>query len=502
MERIEAKGKKKDKKGGEKRKMSESVSEQQEKKERTSEDKEQIDSELGEEEEEEEVEIDVIEEEEIPSRKEEGKCLKKLRRKGAAYYELERFSSEEGGSDSPELEVIGQKVVTPRRRVVEVEPYQEVRFPERVQEAYVRRDSKGREGVLLAQGEVKEVARRINEGAHSVKKVIRFWKTQEPVLLVTQVMSEEKVGRDVEKERYMMHMVSMSIGNPVARDRIIESILELETVAADFMEGDVQKVAELVSEQMMGSENFKAEERKLTEILLGKEGEIEEKEGKIQELEKKLKEMEKQLKEKRKKEDELRIKLRTKEKEIQKMKAETKNEPNSKPETQVTELVNKLFATQQKQISDMTKQLQTVESKVRVLEKPTALILQIAQASLAIPARLKNVGLDAWGELEGTGVQAINEWAKNGWCAVATLPECEARGIQITVDGSKTFRAGRTRIRLRLEYRPKENQSELAVGVPGNTEEFSNVGHILFPEFKGMGPPHALKVRISQWKEI
>jgi len=153
-------------------------------------------------------------------------------------------------------------------------------------------------------------------------------------------------------------------------------------------------------------------------------------------------------------------------------------------------------------MSDMTKQIHTLESKVRVLEKPIALILQIAQTSLAIPARLKNVGLDAWGEVEGTGLQSINEWAQNGWCAVATLPEAESRGIQITVDGSKTFRAGKTRLRLRLEYRPREKASETAVESAGNTEEFCGVGQILFPEFRGMGPPHLLKVRISHWKEI
>ena len=233
-------------------------------------------------------------------------------------------------------------------------------------------------------------------------------------------------------------------------------IFELESVAKTYLGGNIELVAKLVSECLLGVEVNREEKKKLSEVIQIREQEIvtqkeeiEEKTKRIEMLDQKIRQVKSQMAEAVKKEEDLQIQLRLKGKEVDNLKIEKEKKADKKQDGQVMELVHKLYVGQEKRIPSL-------ETRMKVMEKPAAVILQILHSSLVIPTRLKNVSLDAWGEVEGGGVQAINEWGQSGWCAVVTSPECEIRGIKITVDRSVSFRAGRSKIRLRLEYQPKE----------------------------------------------
>ena len=147
------------------------------------------------------------------------------------------------------------------------------------------------------------------------------------------------------------------------------------------------------------------------------------------------------------------------------------------------------------------KKVEDLDKKMRIVEKPSSVIVQIAQPSLAIPARWKNTPLEAWGELGPAGILTINEWAATGWCAVVTREYGERQGIQVTVDGGKIFSAGKTRIKLRLDYNPKRVDPDFEVPDWWTNENLNSVAEIKLPGVPGLAAHSFEVLKLSQvWK--
>jgi len=121
--------------------------------------------------------------------------------------------------------------------VIEVEPAHGIRFPRRVREVKVKSDEKGRCEVILAQGEVKAVAKRIEKGAAAVKKVILFTKIENnPVLQVSQFLTEE-IDDKPRSERHHEEKKKLT-------SRIEKQVKELESMKQEIMEKE-RKIASL-----------------------------------------------------------------------------------------------------------------------------------------------------------------------------------------------------------------------------------------------------------------
>jgi hypothetical protein len=226
-----------------KRKISETRGEQKEKKEKVIEEgMEEVSEEENEEEElsginmmeDSDLDIDLDEEE---KRTLEGAAA------GAEDRQVwEEITSDE--EDEPEcLRVI--------RRVIEVEPTHGIRFPQRVREVKVNSDEKGRCEVILAQGEVKAVANRIEKGAAAVKKVILFTKIEDdPVLQVSQFLTEEMDDKSRSERHYEEKKRLIS--------RIEKQVKEIESMKQEIKEKE-KKIVSL--EQRLKSVDAKQEKK-------------------------------------------------------------------------------------------------------------------------------------------------------------------------------------------------------------------------------------------------
>jgi DNA repair exonuclease SbcCD ATPase subunit len=451
--------------------MSETKGEQKEKKEKVIEEGMEEVSEEGEEEEE-LPEINMMEDSDLDiDLDEEEKRILEGAAAGAEDKQVwEEITSDE--EDEPEcLRVI--------RRVIEVEPTHGIRFPQRVREVKVNSDEKGRCEVILAQGEVKAVANRIEKGAAAVKKVILFTKIEDdPVLQVSQFLTEEMDDKSRSERHYEEKKRLIS--------RIEKQVKEIESMRQEIKEKE-KKIVSL--EQRLKGVDAKQEKKQ-------KEAEEQVKKAQV-----KSEKMQKEI-------DELQIKQYKLEKELKKARAHKdigkKEEEDNPIGGALTQMILQRLDSLEARMRPFELSGQKVEDldkRMRIVEKPSSVIVQIAQPSLAIPGKWKSTPLEAWGELGPEGILTINEWAATGQCAVVTREHGERQGIQVTVDGGKVFSAGKTRIKIRLDYDPKRVDPDFKVPDWWTNEDLNNVAEIKFPGVPGLANHSFEVLKLSQiWK--
>jgi Reverse transcriptase (RNA-dependent DNA polymerase)/RNase H-like domain found in reverse transcriptase/Integrase core domain/Integrase zinc binding domain len=483
-----------------KRKMSEAVTEPESKRkeaEREEGSDEEIESDLSDEE-----EIMVIEEpdEELG---EEGN-EQSVSGMSSGNLEYEDITSEEENDDL--VEVLAQYVRNrPTRKVVEVESYRDIRFPERVREVKVPDDEKGRVGIVLAEGDVRNIAEKIAKGATSVKKVIHFRKVRhEPVLKVNQKLTEEMVNLTPGREVMMSRGIADNTSDESARFRLIEACLDLDAIAQVYFGKDMNKVTRIVGECLVGPEEYYKPQRELegkitivVKQLEQKELELQEKMEKIQELET---EMRNQVIENEKLKatvDRLNIRCRNKDKEMERLneEKERKGEVRKKEEKNMDHIVATL--------AEQNKQIQDLHFRLRQIEKPQELTIQVKTETLVIPKKLKHVRAEMWGEISATGLQIINEWGMEAWCAVSTCLPTRRHGIRASINGADSFKAGRARLKVKIEYDPKEVKEKGNVVEEWSKRLYVPLLKVDFPSPKGRGPVIVeTLVTHQEWKEV